>query len=397
MMTARTGTLRITDVRIVTPDNVIEAGTLCVQDSAISEVRSRVVTGGSDETRLSVPNLTLLPGFIDLHIHGGGGADTMDGTAESLRTICRTHARYGTTGLFFTTMTQSRDRITRALGAARQAVRQGAMFCMDGAQPLGIHLEGPYISPVRPGAQPKGFVRLFDSAEWDEWRLAADETLRLITLAPEMTGANRLMNACREAGIVVSMGHTDASAQETADAIEQGVTQATHLFNAMPSIHHRKPGPIPVLLADERVTTEIIADGCHLAPEIVRMTLKAKGIGGVILITDAMAGAGSVDGQYELGGSEVTVADGRAALKDGTLAGSVLTMSTAARNVRDWCGLDWVEIARITSANAAEQFDYTFASKGAIVAGHDADFVLVDDDFTVHYTFVAGRCVYRRE
>ena len=162
----------------------------------------------------------------------------------------------------------------------------------------------------------------------------------------------------------------------------------------MPSIHHRKPGPIPVLLTDPRVRVEVIADGHHVAPEVIRMILAAKGADRVILVTDAMAGAGAGEGIYDLGGNRVTVRNGRATLDDGTLAGSVLTMDRAAANVRAWAGLDWNAVARITSTNAADEMGWTH--KGRLAPGADADFVLVDDDLTVHATYVAGRCVYRR-
>ncbi len=349
--------------------------------------------GGGGE----VPNasqLTLLPGFLDIHIHGGGGFDTMDATPDALRTICRTHARSGTTGMLLTTMTQSREKITAALAAARQAYDAGAAFCPDGARVLGIHLEGPYISAKRPGAQPKEFVRPYDAAEFADWLDVAGDALKLITLAPEEPGADELMRVCRERGIVVSFGHTDATADQTRAALDiAGHAHATHLFNAMPSLHHRNPGVIGVALTDERMRCEVIADGHHVAPEIARLTLAAKGDSAMILITDAMAGAGAPDGTYDLGGHAVTVADGRALLADGTLAGSVLTMAQAARNVREWTGAVWETLARLSSTNAADALG--LAKKGRIAPGAEADFVLVDDALTVRATYIGGRCVFR--
>jgi N-acetylglucosamine-6-phosphate deacetylase len=388
----------IVGTRAVTLDGVTGPVTVLLENGKIAAFTTDAPPTDADV--IPADGLFLLPGFIDVHIHGGGGADTMDGTPEALRTICRTHARYGTTGILATTMTQSREKITAALKNARLAYEAGANFCPDGAQVLGIHLEGPYISPERPGAQPKEYVRDYDVEEFAEWLAVAGDALKLITLAPERPGADALIVACQEAGIVVSMGHTDANAAQTKAALDSGVSHATHLFNAMPSIHHRRPGPIPVLLSRCGVLVELIADGHHIAPEVIEMVLAAKDIQEVILITDAMSGAGAGDGLYDLGGHAVTVADGRATLSDGTLAGSVLTMAQAAKNVDGWLGLDvavgdakrWMAITALTSRNAA--LEMARFDKCGILVGKDADLVLVDNTLNVHATFVAGRCVY---
>lgn len=384
----------ITGIRVVTPQGIIEDGVVVLENGSI-----RAVKRSQDFTLLGVEivdatGLTLLPGFLDVHIHGGGGADTMDATPDALQTICRTHAAHGTTGLLLTTITQSREKIGAALAAAREAVQRGTEFCSDGATPLGIHLEGPYICPTRAGAQPKEFVRDYDAAEFAEWLKIAEGTMKLITLAPERPGAEALIATAQAAGIVVTIGHTNASAGQTEAAIESGAFHATHLFNAMPPLHHRSPGPIAPLLTDPRVLVELIADGHHLAPEIIQLALTAKGAERVALITDAMEGAGAGDGTYSLGGHPVTVKEGKATLADGTLAGSVLTMDRAAANVRAWTGASWETIARLTSTNVAEEMGWS--GKGRIIPGADADFVLVDDALTVHATYIAGRCVYQR-
>ncbi len=382
--------------RIVTPEVVLEDATLIVSEGRIVEVGlAAIVRVTADAHVIDARGLSVLPGFLDVHVHGGGGADTMDATPDALRAVCRTHAAHGTTGLLATTMTQSRDKITAALVNARAACEAGAAFCPNGAQVLGVHLEGPYISPEKPGAQPKAFVRDYDAAEFAGWLEAAGGAMKLITLAPEQPGANELIQACRAAGIVVSLGHTNATAAQIESALAAGASHATHLFNAMPGLHHRAPGPIAVFLTDERArSVELIADGHHVAPEVIRLALRAKGARGVVLITDAMAGAGAGDGMYDLGGNEVTVANGRALLSDGTLAGSVLTMGQSAANVRAWAGLDWPEVARVTSTNAADELGWT--QKGRLAPAAAADFVLVDDDLTVHATFVAGQCVFGR-
>lgn len=386
--------LVISGARVVTPDGVLEDGVAVVEGESIRAVEARRGFALLGAERVDATGLTLLPGFLDVHIHGGGGADTMDATPDALRAILRAHSRHGTTGLLLTTITQSREAISAALRAARDAARQGAAFCPDGATPLGIHLEGPYICPTRAGAQPKEYVRDYAPDEFAEWLEIADATIKLMTMAPERPGADALLRTARDAGVVVTIGHTDADAAQTEAALDAGATHATHLFNAMPPLHHRKPGPIAPLLAEPRALVEIIADGHHLAPEIVRLVLAAKGAERVALITDAMAAADVGDGAYTLGGHPVTVTDGRATLADGTLAGSVLTMDRAAANVHAWTGASWEAIARMTSGNVADEMGWT--TKGRIAPGADADFVLVDDTLTVQATYVAGRCVYRR-
>ncbi|MBC8103279.1 MAG: N-acetylglucosamine-6-phosphate deacetylase [Cytophagales bacterium] len=386
--------ITVAGARIVTPGGILEDGVVMLAGGrirAVERTQNFVLLGG---TVIDATGLTLLPGFLDVHVHGGGGADAMDASPAALRTICRTHAAHGTTGLLLTTITQSQESIGAALVAARDAVRQGVSFCPDGATPLGIHLEGPYLCSARAGAQPREFIRDYEAGEFAQWLEIADGTLKLMTLAPERPSADALIARARAAGVVVSIGHTDADTAQTMAALDAGVSHATHLFNAMPPLHHRLPGPIAPLLTDTRVLAEIIADGHHLAPEVVRLVVSAKGAGGVALITDAMAGAGAGEGTYSLGGHSVTVTDGRATLADGTLAGSVLTMDRAAANVRSWSGMGWEAIVRMTSTNVADEMGWE--EKGRIVPGADADFVLVDDALTVYATYVAGQCVYHR-
>ena len=366
--------MELRNVRIVTPGRVIENGCLRVAEGRIAEIT---------EASGTPSGLTVLPGFIDLHIHGGGGADTMNATPEALATICRTHAAHGTTRLLATTITQSREAITAALANAAAST-----------EPLlgGIHLEGPYISPGKPGAQPKEFVRSYDVEEFAGWLTAAQGKLRQITLAPEQPGGDALMAACNAEGIVISLGHTDITAAQTKSALDAGARQATHLFNAMNGIHHRNPGPVPVFLTDPRARVEVIADGHHVAPEVIAMVYAAVGSERFIAITDAMEGVGKGDGIYGLGGHEVTVTNGKATLADGTLAGSLLLMDQAARNLRTWCNLGWLELACVTSTNAADQQGWL--DTGRLTEGSLADIVVVDDDLNVQATYVGGMLVF---
>jgi N-acetylglucosamine-6-phosphate deacetylase len=383
--------LTITNSQIVTPQGIIEEGTLTIADGRILSIEAGRSHNSPGIDVLDGKGLTALPGFLDLHIHGGGGSDTMDASAsDALKNILRTHANFGTTGLLLTTMTQSQELISHALAVATQAVKQGKEFCPEGAQALGIHLEGPYISPKRPGAQPAEYVRDYDEDEFRRWLEIVSGTMKRITIAPERPGGTELLAACRNAGIVVSLGHTDATSAEALDALAKGATSATHLYNAMPPLHHRTPGATAIFLTDNRAMVEIIADGHHVAPEMIDLALRSKGVEGVILITDAMAGAGSGDGQYDLGGNAVTVGDGKAVLADGTLAGSVLTMVQALRNVRAWFPrLSWNDLALLTSGNAARHMGWE--NKGRIAPGADADIVLLDNNLNLQQVYIAGQ------
>jgi len=383
--------LTITNSQIVTPQGIIEEGTLTIADGRILSIEAGRSHNSPGIDVLDGKGLTALPGFLDLHIHGGGGSDTMDAFAsDALKNILRTHANFGTTGLLLTTMTQSQELISHALAVATQAVKQGKEFCPEGAQALGIHLEGPYISPKRPGAQPAEYVRDYDEDEFGRWLEIVSGTMKRITIAPERPGGTELLAACRNAGIVVSLGHTDATSAEALDALAKGATSATHLYNAMPPLHHRTPGATAIFLTDNRAMVEIIADGHHVAPEMIDLALRSKGVEGVILITDAMAGAGSGDGQYDLGGNAVTVGDGKAVLADGTLAGSILTMVQALRNVRAWFPrLSWNDLALLTSGNAARHMGWE--NKGRIAPGADADIVLLDNNLNLQQVYIAGQ------
>ena len=310
---------------VVTPDGVFSDGALTVHAAGeIGEVsKGRAVSKRSGD--IDATGFLVLPGFIDLHVHGGGGADFMQGTPEAVRQIARTHARFGTTGLLATTLTASRTETDRAIRAAQEVMEAGPG---EGeARVLGIHLEGPYICLARRGAQPLAHIRLPDADELAHWIALSGQTIQQITLAPEMSGAADVIRLASAAEIIVSVGHTDATAADVLQAIGWGATQATHTFNAMRGLHHREPGTVGAVLARPEIVCEIIADGVHLDPLIVQLIVAAKGPQGAVLITDAIEGAAMPDGEYTLGGQPIFVQGDTAAFADGTLAGSVLTMS----------------------------------------------------------------------
>ena len=378
---------------IVTPDGALRGGVLTVDDAGdIAEVGARRAAPARSGD-IDASGLLVLPGFVDMHIHGGGGADFMHGTTEAARLVARTHARFGTTSLLATTLTASRDDTDRAVSAAREVIEAGPG---EGeAHILGIHLEGPYICAARRGAQPLAFVRPPDTDELAHWIALSGQTVRQITLAPELAGAEAVIKAARANDIIVSLGHTDAKATDVLTAIGWGATQATHTFNAMRGLHHREPGTVGAVLARPEIICEVIADGVHLDPLIVRLIVAAKRASGAILITDAIEGAAMPDGEYALGGQTIFVRDGTAAFADGTLAGSVLTMNRAFVNVMGFAGVGACEAARLSSGNAARQIGVS-GRRGEIAPGLAADLVILHPETgAVAWTLVGGRVAWR--
>jgi len=380
--------------QIVTQDGTLEDGALTVGDNgAIAEVSPKR-TSPPRSGDINASGWLVLPGFVDVHVHGGGGADFMHGIVDAVRQVARTHAKYGTTSLLATTLTASRDATDAAIRAARVVIDAGPGA--GEARVLGVHLEGPYICAAKRGAQPEAFIRPPDADELRHWITLSGETVRRITLAPEMDGAEAVIRLARSQSITASLGHTNATAAEAEAAISWGATGATHVFNAMPPLHHRQPGAAGAALARPEIVCEIIADGVHLHPLIVGLVVAAKGPAGAVLITDAISGAAMPDGEYELGGQTVFVQDGTAAFADGTLAGSILTMNQAFTNVRRFAGVTLPEAARLSSGNALRQLGLS-GKMGAIAPGMAADLVILHPETgEVAWTLVAGKVAYRR-
>ncbi len=379
---------------VVTPDGVLWGGALTLSDDGRIADVSATRTAPARSGDFDAPGCLILPGFVDVHVHGGGGADFMHGTADAVRQVARTHAEHGTTGLLATTLTASGPDIDRAIDAVR-AVRDAPGA--GEAQIFGIHLEGPFICAAKRGAQPAAFVRPPDAAELAGWIARSGGLVRRITLAPEIAGAEEVIKLAARENITASVGHTNATAAEAERAIAWGASSATHLFNAMTGLHHREPGAAGAALARPEIVCEVIADGRHLHPLVVRLTVAAKGPRGIVLITDAMEGAAMPDGAYTLGGAAVFVRNGTAAFADGTLAGSVLTMSAAFTHLRRFApGVSLPDAALMSSANALRQMGMD-AERGAIAPGQVADLVILDPDTgTVEATLIGGRVAYRR-
>lgn len=329
----------------------------------------------------------LIPGLIDLHLHGIAGHDVMDAHDDALTAMSMALAKEGVTGFLATTMTAEPDRIEAALKAISIAMTK-----KEGAAILGVHLEGPFIAASKRGAQREAALELPSIALFNQWQRMAGGAIKIVTMAPELKGAREMIAALHEK-VVVAIGHTNATYAETQAAIDAGCTYATHLFNAMRGLHHRDPGAVGALLLSDRIMAELIVDGIHLHPATVELALRLKGKDRLILVTDAMRATCLGDGEYDLGGQIVSVQGEEALLKDGTLAGSVLRLRQAVMNIFKFSTstlINAIEMASINPA-AALQIDQT---KGSIAIGKDADLVVMSPQFEAVFTMCEGEIVF---
>lgn len=332
--------------------------------------------------------LTVCPGLIDLHVHGGGGADPLTGRTTDVERMVAFHVSHGTTGLLITTGAMPVADLARALRAAAAVAATPA-----GAAILGANLEGPLLALRQKGAQLAEHIRAVEPAEFDALLAVAPGFVRLVTTAPEAVGALAAVAHLAGRGVVVSIGHSDATFAETNAAIAAGARHATHTFNAMRGLHHREPGALGAVLLAEDVTAELIMDGLHVHPAAARILLRLKGDTGICLITDAIAAAGLPDGPGSLFGQPLTIHDGAARLADGTLAGSTLTLDRAIGNLVSLAGVDLASAVRMATHNPATVIGLG-ARKGRLVPGGDADLTLLDADCRARLTIIGGQIHY---
>lgn len=381
--------LLMTNARVVGAERVIDRGWL-----AISGGRIEAYGDGAPPTRLAsgreavdLGGATLLPGFVDVHVHGAVGHEVMDGTVEGLTAMSAFFATRGVTSFLATTWTAPAEETMLAL----RAVADVTDATLPGAQVLGAHMEGPYLSAHQCGAQDPRSIR---PPDLDEARRFIDTgAVRLITVAPELARAQELMRVCGDRGVRVSIGHTEASYEQIVDAVSWGARHVTHTFNAMPSLHHRRPGPVGAAMVLPELMAELIADTYHVHPVVLAAFLRAKGADGVALVTDALRPTGLDSVDCTIGGRPATVAQGVVRLLDGTMAGSVLTMDVALRNLMRATGAPLEELWPTASRNGAVAAGRG-ASKGSIAPGMDADLVVVGEDVDVRMTVVGGRVVH---
>jgi len=378
--------------RAFTPNEEIADAVIVVEDGKIATVGRRDKVAIPAGARLfEARALTVVPGFVDVHIHGAGGHDVMEGTAEALAAVAGTVARHGTTSLVATTVTASAENTCRAVaGIAQWIESQPALPAghTPQAEILGIHFEGPFISTARRGVHPPEWIVPPSAELLRRLTDAARGTGRILTLAPEVPGALELIVAARQAGLVVSLGHTDASYTETMSAIERGARHAAHVFNAMRPFEHRETGVIGAVLTSPTVTAELIADGVHVDAAAMRLLLAAKGPQGVILVSDGTAATGMPDGTYRLGTFNVTVSGGVCRGAEGKLAGSTLTLDRALRTMAA-LGVKLADALTMLTSNPARLLGLE-GRKGALVPGADADLVLLDANLNVTNVMTRG-------
>ena len=334
----------------------------------------------------------VVPGFIDQHIHGAAGSDAMDGTVEDLSKIANAVAKEGTTAFLATTMTQSPENITNALKAVKDYIESKPA---TGAEVLGVHLEGPFISKDFAGAQPYEYIATPDVEVFKKYQDASGDNIRLVSLAPEEEGSSELIAYLKANNIVASIGHSNSKYADVEKAVKAGATNLTHTYNAMKPVHHREVGTVGSAYLFDQLACECICDGIHVSGPAIKLLHKNKPNDKFILITDAMRAKHLPDGVSELGGQVVIVKNGEARLENGTLAGSVLRMNNAVKNVMNFLNLPLEEVVKYASINPAKNLGV--ADKlGSIAVGKRADFVVLDKDLNVVKTVRAGKVIFEK-
>ncbi|WP_134740373.1 N-acetylglucosamine-6-phosphate deacetylase [Nocardioides sp. 503] len=370
----------IAAARVVTPTRVLAPGWVFVEGD-------RVVAVGEGApgrpAEVDQPGATLVPGFVDVHVHGGGGASFDTGTADAAAAVTRAHLAHGTTTMVASLVTATPERLLASVAELAVAAADGVV--------AGIHLEGPWLSPKRAGAHDPALLTEPDPALLEALLEAGRGQVRMVTLAPELPGGLDAVRRLAAAGVVAAIGHTEATYDQARAALDAGARVGTHLFNAMRPLHHREPGPIAALLERPDACVELIADGVHVHPAALRLAAEAKPER-IVLVTDAMAAAAAADGDYRLGRMTVTVRDGVARLAEGgAIAGSTLTLAAAVRYAVQVTGLPLVDAVRAATSTPAEMLG--LEGVGSLVPGHRADLVVLDEHLDVQRVLHRGRWV----
>jgi N-acetylglucosamine-6-phosphate deacetylase len=378
---------------VITPDGTITPGAILVSnDGRIAEVGREIDAPAAAESH-DLRDATLVPGFIDLHVHGGGGFSLATRDWHEIESYARWVVSRGVTGFLATVFAADLDEaleFVRVAGSISDWAPEG------GAEIHGINLEGPFINPKRRGALPETWVTAASVRDLAALSEASDYSIALVTVAPEIPGAEDVLQDALKEWTVVAVGHTDATYDEARRAFESGASHLTHAFNGMRPFHHRDPGPVLAALDSPGVTIEVIADGVHLHPATLRALVRAAGPSRIALITDAVPPAGLGSGAFRVGNEEAQLVGGRLLLPDGTIAGSSATMDQALRNLVEWQASDLPDAVRMVSTTPARVLRLD-ERKGRIASGFDADLVALDSDSAVVMTWVGGRLVFRRD
>ncbi|AYV34291.1 N-acetylglucosamine-6-phosphate deacetylase [Erysipelothrix rhusiopathiae] len=378
--------------RIYLEDRVIENGYVLTENETIKALGLMENVPAYSGEIVDAKGMNVLPGFIDQHIHGANGADNMDGTEEAVATIARFLPKEGTTSYCATTMTQSVEAVDKALG---EIVKYAKNNNKPGeAEIVGIHLEGPFISAKHIGAQNPKYVLKPTLEAFDHFWDVSEGMIKVITYAPEEAEIG-FTDHLRSLNVVPSAGHTDASCQQIEDEIENGLSNLTHFHNAMKPHHHREPGAVTAGFMNPTLKAEMICDGIHLNPDVVKATYQIKGAENFIAITDSMRAKGLPDGNYDLGGQEVIKKGKECRIATGSLAGSVAEMDFVVRNIKHFTGAPMHDLVKMSSENAAKHLEI-FGRKGSIAINKDADIVICDDDINVQTTICRGVIGYQK-
>ena len=375
----------LTAARLYSPHTSMEQPVVMMEDGFIAGISTREAAELPPGTLLDYPEATLLPAFFDVHIHGCGGRDVMEATPATFGTIGRFLAAHGVGAYLATTVSAPAETTLRSLSGMARLIGRDA----PGARPLGIHIEGPFLSHARRGAHAAADLLPPTIEFFDQMWQAADGHIRLMTIAPELPGALDVIAHAAGLGVRVSLGHTNATEAEARAGIAAGAVSATHTFNAMRRFDHRDPGVLGTVLTDDALFAEIICDGLHVEPSVVAMFLRAKGPERAMLVTDAMSGTGMPDGSYRLGELDVRIVAGRCIIGEDTLAGSTLTMDRAVRNCMAYtgCGIDVA--ATMASANPARMTGLE-SELGVLAPGRRADIAVLGSDGTLQATLLGG-------
>ncbi len=382
----------IVNVDIITPFRVIEHGSVLVDGKRIVAIgTSEEVDIPASVRRMDFEGMMLTPGFVDVLVHGGGGYGFADMKYEAMEQISSFFFKHGTTGMLAALYSKPEREMVADIKRIVDFVGKS-----KGSNIWGIHLEGPFINPELHGAMKADYLWKPDVKGWNTLYDASKGLIRLMTIAPELTGVEEVMRAAATNDVVLSIGHSAATYQEVLNAIDNGAAHVTHMFNAMSPIHHREPGVALAALLHNELKIELIADGIHIHPAVMKLLYKVKGEGGILLITDAIRASGMPDGEYVFMDQKVLVKGDKAYLTDGTLAGSTLTMEKAVRNMVRLVEVPITKAVRMASLNGAKVLGLEH-HKGILAVGKDADLVVLDKDFNVHLTVFEGVIRYNRE
>ncbi|MEG6567420.1 N-acetylglucosamine-6-phosphate deacetylase [Thermoanaerobacterium saccharolyticum] len=376
----------IVNGRLLVDGNIVDDKDVLIEGNKISAIGNGLY---ADNT-IDAEGNYVSPGFVDIHIHGSSGFDTMDGTFEAINTISKSVAMHGTTSFLPTTMTEDKGKIKNAIKNVFDNKDH-----VEGAEILGIHMEGPFINSKQKGAQDDKFILKPTIENFTEICGDYIGVVKLVTIAPEVEGALDLIKYLREKNIIASVGHTDSTYDDVASGFKAGITHATHVFNAMKGFHHREVGTVGAVF-DLDISAEVIADGIHSVFPAIRTLIRLKGKEKVNLITDAMMATNLRDGLYQLGGQDVYVKDGAARLKSGVLAGSTLTLDKAVKNILFNADLTLPESVALASYNSAKVIGVD-DKKGLIKEGYDADIIIFDENIEIKKTIVGGKIVYEKK